>query len=314
MCQPHQLLQLLPLASSQQHRALLPLCWKLQLLLSQMLEPFQKPLPLLTLLCSPEKGSLQRSSLKLPLQMTQHGQPLHQLSRETFQLQVPGQLPWQQPLPRPLLQHLRQTSQQQCQLLLLCQPHQRLQLLILASSRLHRARLPLNPRLRQDEARGQQGGVEEQPDQILHGLVRLARLQLLKFLLLILALDAKTLLRRALEFHAVKLHQLLHEQPDQILHGRGLVQVEARSQQGGIEEQPDQVLHGLVILARLQHLKILPLNLVLEDKTLPRRALEFIAVKLLQLLHASLNHGATMDRTSRPFFRRVPGKGMRTPA
>ena len=168
--------------------------------------------------------------------------------------------------------------------------------------------------LAQVEARGQKGGVEEQPNLILHGLVRLARLQLLKFLLLILALDAKTLLRRALEFHAVKLHQLLHEQPDQILHGRGLVQVEARSQQGGIEEQPDQVLHGLVILARLQYLKILLLNLVLGDKTLLRRALEFIAVKLLQLLHASLNHGATMDRTSRPFFRRVPGKGMRTPA
>ena len=98
------------------------------------------------------------------------------------------------------------------------------------------------------------------------------------------------MLRPALEFHAVKLHQLLHEQPDQILHGRELVQVEARSQQGGIEEQPDQVLHGLVILARLQHLKILLLNLVLEDKTLLRRALEFIAVKLLQLLHALLNH------------------------
>merc|ERR1712238_405164 len=146
------------------------------------------------------------------------------------------------------------------------------------------------------EARGQQGRVEQQPNQVLDGLVRLVRRSLLLQLRHdgMLRVHLHGLLRHHVCSHAVVaqslcLHDAFHVRRPSVLGSREHAWrvCQTRTYQDLLHLVSQDFLHELSEWLELgfQLLDLLLLILIIDVQTLLGRGLQLLAIELLQLLH-----------------------------
>mmetsp|Transcript_26698 Transcript_26698/g.74554 ORF Transcript_26698/g.74554 Transcript_26698/m.74554 type:complete len:584 (+) Transcript_26698:103-1854(+) len=152
------------------------------------------------------------------------------------------------------------------------------------------------------EARGEQGGIEKEPDEVLHCFIGPVCTRLLlqlghdgMFGVHLHGLFRDHVRRHGVVAERLRLHDALHVRAPAILggrkHTRGVGQT--RAYDDLFHLIPEHLLHelGERLELGLQFLEFLFLVLVVDVQSLFRHRLEFLAVELLELLHGVLVDG-----------------------